>query len=243
MEFKFNSFKNRAVDPNLTKWEKIGFPDEYRKGREYDIFLDISNKLDLERENKRILDIGCGCGDLVTILAKHSEAMNNELVLVDSAEMLSNIDDPIVINNNKIKLLPGRFPEELSSFIQTEKNSFDAILVYSVIQYVFLESSIFSFIHSCVDLLKPGGLLLIGDIPNISVRERFLKSDAGLEFMKNSENSTGIIQHENYERMDDSILFAIMSRFRSFNCETYLLPQNPKLPFGNRREDIIIKKR
>jgi 2-polyprenyl-3-methyl-5-hydroxy-6-metoxy-1,4-benzoquinol methylase len=189
MEFKFDSFKSRANDPALSKWEKIGFPDSYRKDRELEIFIDINNKVSLDRGNLSVLDLGCGCSDLVNILATHSIENNNTLDLVDSAEMLQNIESEIVKSSQSIRLIPGRFPEELSSFIEEGVNKYDVIIVYSVIQYVFLESSIFLFIHNCLNLLKHGGILLIGDIPNNSARERFLKSSNGLEFLKKEETS------------------------------------------------------
>ena len=65
MELNFDGFKERAKDDTLSKWEKIGFPDSYRKGNEREIFTDISNKLDLKQKGIKILDIGCGCSDLV----------------------------------------------------------------------------------------------------------------------------------------------------------------------------------
>jgi cyclopropane fatty-acyl-phospholipid synthase-like methyltransferase len=64
VELTFEDFKERAKDPKLSKWEKIGFPDEYRKNKESAIYEDIKSKLQLN-ENIRLLDIGCGCGGLV----------------------------------------------------------------------------------------------------------------------------------------------------------------------------------
>jgi 2-polyprenyl-3-methyl-5-hydroxy-6-metoxy-1,4-benzoquinol methylase len=243
MEFKFDNFKSRAKDNSLSKWEKIGFPDSYRKGREVEIFNDINLKLSLDKGDVRILDIGCGCGDLVNILALHSIEKKNQLDLVDSLEMLENIDSKEFKNNSTIRMIPGRFPEEMTSFVDNSKNKYDAIIVYSVIQYVFLESSIFWFIHCCLKMLKSGGKLLIGDIPNNSMRERFLRTTEGSNFINENKESNSIIHHENFERMDDSVVLAILARFRSFDCETYVLPQSSLLPFSNRREDILIMKR
>ncbi|MDZ4844799.1 MAG: hypothetical protein SH857_04530 [Chitinophagales bacterium] len=242
MEFSFEDFKNRAADKNLSKWEKIGFPDAYRKGKEADIFQDIAEKLQLKKENQNILDIGSGCSELAELLIKHAATSNSKLFLIDSAEMLDNIDRSNLHSN--VILVPGYFPK-IKNFNETYSGKIDAILAYSVIQYVFLEQSIFQFIHACIDLLQPGGRLLLGDIPNYAARERFLNSAAGSEFKKNAESAhTDLaLNHENRERIDDSVVFSILSRFRNFGCETYLLPQNEKLPFANRREDILIIKR
>ena len=245
MELRFDDFKDRAKDPNLSKWEKIGFPDSYRKESEKFIFDDVVEKLKLKDTNvKTILDIGCGCSTLVELIIDFSHNQTKSLFLVDSEEMLASIDAGAKLASPDLKLIPGCFPDvELDDEVYS--NKFDAILVYSVIQYPFLEGSIFSFIHKCVDLLNVGGRLLIGDIPNYSKRERFLASESGQEFLnQNAIISQNILtDHKQSERIDDSIIFSILQRYRSFGCETYLLEQAPELPFSNRREDILIVKR
>jgi 2-polyprenyl-3-methyl-5-hydroxy-6-metoxy-1,4-benzoquinol methylase len=239
MEFSFDDFKRRANNSELSKWEKIGFPDSYRNGIEKQIFEDIKLKLNLE-DSKMILDIGCGCSELVEHMIQYSDTQEKSLFLVDSSEMLLNIDNSTLGNN--IHLVPGCFPDDnVKTKLSTE--SFDAILVYSVLQYIFIEQSIFSFIHECLKLLKPGGRLLLGDIPNFQSRERFLDSAKGREFLSNTVQNTINLEHANEERIDDSIIMSIMLRFRKFGCETYLVPQPMNLPFANRREDILIIKR
>ena len=95
-------------------------------------------------------------------------------------------------------------------------------------------------------LLNPGGQLFIGDIPNYDARERFIKSEEGKIFTRKHfpiNNNNININHLREERIDDTIVISILSRFRSFGYETYLLPQVNALPMGNRREDILIQKR
>lgn len=239
MEFTFKDFQKRALEKGLTKIEKIGFPESYRKDSENIILEDISNKLLLQREALEILDIGCGCSGLTDLLVAQSEKNLSRITLIDSEEMLSNLQD---YKNDSVVKIPGYFPEidELKDLSQ----KYDAILVYSVLQYVFIEQNVFSFIHRCIDLLKPGGRLLIGDIPNFEARKRFLSSEEGRLFAGNKVELGGVdIKHEDRERIDDSVVISILSRFRKFECETYLMPQNKNLPFGNRREDILIVKR
>ena len=238
MEWNFDDFKNRAKDNRLTPSEKVGFPESYRKGKELLILKDIIKKTNLAT-NQRVLDIGCGCSDLTDLLKRYCEANEINLFLNDSHEMLSQLN---FSNSENIKLIPGKFPDILENK-PFEKN-FDVILIYSVIQYVFNDGNMYSFIHNCLSILKKGGVILIGDIPNISSRDRFIKSDEGKKFIKSEQEDTNVkIIHQNHERIDDSIVLSLMQRFRNFDCETYLLPQPNNLPFGNRREDIIIKKR
>jgi len=238
MEWNFDDFKNRAKDNKLTPSEKVGFPESYRKGKELLILEDIIKKTNLSA-NQRVLDIGCGCSDLTDLLKRYCEENEINLFLNDSDEMLSQLN---FSNSKNIKLIPGKFPDILDNK-PFEKN-FDVILIYSVIQYVFNDGNMYSFIHKCLSILNKGGVILIGDIPNISSRDRFIKSDEGKKFLKSNQEDTNIkIIHQNHERIDDSIILSIIQRFRNFDCETYLLPQPNNLPFGNRREDILIKKR
>lgn len=238
MEWNFDDFKNRAKDNKLSPSEKVGFPESYRKGKELLILEDIINKTNLST-NQRVLDIGCGCSDLTDLLKRYCEENEINLFLNDSHEMLSQLN---FSSSKKIKLIPGKFPDILDNK-PFEKN-FDVILIYSVIQYVFNDGNMYSFIHNCLSILNKGGVILIGDIPNISSRDRFIKSDEGKKFLKSKQEDTNVkIIHQNHERIDDSIVLSLMQRFRNFDCETYLLPQPDDLPFGNRREDIIIKKR
>jgi len=245
MELTFDDFRRKARDSKLSKWEKIGFPDTYRMETEKFIFEDIVSKLCLNTQSvDRILDIGCGCSNLVNHLIEFSIEFNKDLMLIDSKEMLDNIPSNLIKDFSQIRTVSGYFPNIDFSDDDKEKG-FDAIIVYSVIQYSFLEQSIYKFIHRCIDLLKPKGRLLLGDIPNVSARERFLKSEDGKVFLKNNDEISKeiYIEHESNERIDDAVVLSILHRFRNFGCETYLIPQLAELPFANRREDILIIKR
>jgi hypothetical protein len=46
LDIGFEDFRRMAQDESLSQYEKIGFPDEYRKGNEQAIFDDILSKLD-----------------------------------------------------------------------------------------------------------------------------------------------------------------------------------------------------
>ena len=242
MGFTFDDFKKRATNTSYSKWEKIGFPNSYRENSEVLIFNDIYDKLELNSMGLKLLDIGCGCAGLVDQLIGYTNKNQGSLYLVDSIEMLNNIN--IELLNHNIKLIPGCFPK-IDFFNSGVAGSFDRILIYSVIHCVFLEHSIFNFIHACINLLKPGGRILIGDIPNISARDRFLESEDGKIFIANGVSYIDPIntKYEKHERIDDSIVISIISRFRNFGCETYLLSQPKSFPLGNRREDILIIKR
>ena len=58
----FADFRRMAQNDSLSRYEKIGFPDSYRAGKEPLIFQDITSKLRaLNSQGKIILDMGPGC--------------------------------------------------------------------------------------------------------------------------------------------------------------------------------------
>jgi 2-polyprenyl-3-methyl-5-hydroxy-6-metoxy-1,4-benzoquinol methylase len=237
----FEDFKQMALDNALSNSEKIGFPNSYRQDYTQEIFADILTKLPcLSEMNKVILDIGCGCSELAMATIQFCQQQQHRLLLVDSQEMLSLLPD-----ERFIEKIYCKFPENQQIF-NKYWNSVDAIIVYSVLQHVVLEDNLFNFIDKALELLNSGGMLLLGDIPNISKRKRFFSSPKGIkthqEFIGKNEVPEIDIFHIEHEKIDDSILMAILQRYRNFGFETYLIPQYRTLPMATRREDILIVK-
>ncbi|MEO6303439.1 MAG: class I SAM-dependent methyltransferase [Bacteroidia bacterium] len=238
-ELNFDDFKKMASDKSLSNSEKIGFPDSYRKGFSKKILNDINLKLPIyNTTGKVIIDIGCGCDELTYELIEVCKKNDHTLILIDSEEMIKDLP-----SSDKIIKLAGKFPfndNRLDKYIAKA----DYVLCYSVIFYVFANDNLYDFIHQSVNLLKAGGHFLIGDIPNIDKRDRFLDSEEGKQFLQNSGQVKGSTAHENRDqKMDDSIVIAIITRMRRFGCEAYVMPQMGELPMSNRREDILIIRR
>lgn len=237
----FEDFKRLAKDKKLSHYEKIGFPNEYREGYGNIIFEDIESKLRSLREKDRIiLDIGCGCSDLAFMMIELCERNNSELLLIDSDEMVS-----LLPNKPFIKKFPCRFPD-CPNLFEKYRAKVDGILIYSVMQVVFLEANIFDFIDKACQLLKDGGEMLIGDIPNVSKRKRFFSTKAGIKYHQKFTGKKELPKVDfmkiEEEKIDDGTIFGILQRYRNFGFDTYLLPQKEGLPMANRREDILIKK-
>ena len=215
----FESFKELALDPSLCDSEKIGFDREYRtEAHIEEILYEISLNLDIFTICKRVLDIGCGCSGFTSKFINLCGNYGHALCLVDSEEVLS-----LLPNEDFVTKIAGRFPDE----VNIGTGSFDAILVYSVLQHVILDMNPFTFIDSTVSLLAPGGRVLLGDIPNLSHRNR----------NSNLEKITCF-----NDRIDDSILISIVSRYRACGFNTYILPQGKTLPLCDTREHILIER-
>lgn len=236
----FDNFKKMATDDQLQLHEKVGFADCHRLYTEENIFEDILNKLSISsNQTVKIMDIGCGCSKPVLMLIDYARKMGYHLYLVDSKEMLDNLP-----NESFITKINGEFPfcEELHKL----KSQIDYIIVYSVLHHVVTHSNYIGFIDSAIELLNNDGKLLIGDLPNISKKKRFLDSENGIKFHQEWSKNEDLpnITWNNLEKstIDDSLIFSILQRYRSMGCETYLLEQKDGLPMNKTREDILIKR-
>ncbi len=235
----------------MSRHERVGFPDEYRDGYEATIFRDVCGKLtNLARRGRTVFDIGCGCSDLPVLLADLCRTQSHRLILCDSEEMLAHLPDEASACRTDCQSVllprkaPGCFPRDSVDLLREFAGRVDAILTYSVLQYVFVESSVFDFVDACLSLLSPGGQLLIGDIPNVSKRKRFFASAVGVrchqQFTGTDEAPVVAFNALERSKIDDAVVLSIVSRARAAGFDAYLLPQASDLPMANRREDVLI---
>lgn len=238
----FDKFRELAQDDSLNRYERIGFPSAYRDGYEAAIFADILQKLPrLQQSGLTILDIGTGCSDLPHMLIEHCRKQTHRLILIDSQEMLDQLPDAEFITK-----IAAYFPDEAEAFIEESESRIDVGLAYSVLHYVFEEGNLHAFFDQSLRLLRDGGQLLMGDIPNISKRKRFFSSPNGVKFHKDfmqTDAPPEVIPFAiEASSIDDGVLFGLMLRARNSGFDSYLLPQPDNLPMANRREDLLILK-
>jgi len=239
-DLTFEGFQELARDPSLTPYQKIGFPDSYREGREDAIYRDIRAKLNnLDKPRQVVMDIGPGCSGLPRLLIDTCRAMEHELILVDSPEMLALLPGEPFIHKSE-----GRFPRDCAALTARYAGRVDALLSYSVLHYVFAESSVFQFLDAALSLLAPGGQMLLGDVPNISKRKRFFSSTTGIRFHQEFTGTEEIpaVSFNTVEpaQIDDAAIVSILLRARASGFDAYWMPQAADLPMANRREDILI---
>ncbi len=237
----FEDYRRRATDDSLSRYEKIGAPDLYLKGKEEVIFKSVLANLPLLNEKKKVvLDIGPGCGDLPRKMIDHCREQGHKLLLVDSEEMLAHLPD-----DGFIQKFPACFPQ-CDPLFNEYASKVDVLLTYSVLHGVFIDGNVWDFLDRSLELLAEGGEMLIGDIPNISKRRRFFSSSNGVKFHQEFMNveTPPEVRFNTIERhrIDDSVILALLNRARGQGFDAYLLPQSPDLPMANRREDILIRR-
>jgi SAM-dependent methyltransferase len=238
----FAAFQRMAGDDSLSRHERSGFPDSLREGAELAILDDIEAKLPALRDarGKVVVDIGCGATPLTDELVQRCRARGHELTLVDGPGVLASHSDV-----PDVHLRPGRFPG--SPFLLEDMvGRCDVVVGYSVLQIAFVEASVHAFVDAALTLLAPGGRLLLGDLPNASMRRRFLHSDAGRSFHREYVGGEGeppvAWPHLPLGELDDGILFGLMGRARDAGYHAWLVPQTAGLPMANRREDLLCER-
>lgn len=235
----FDDFRRLAGDPALSPYEKIGFPDAYREGLETAIHADILAKLPpLGRDGAVVLDIGPGCSDLPRMIIADAQRLGQTLHLVDSLEMLALLPDGVGIAKS------AAFYPDCPELLGELAGRVDAVIAYSVLHYIFVDTNLWRFLDATLALLAPGGHLLLGDIPNVSMRKRFFDSDTGKGFHRSfsGRDEDPMVTHNALEpgMIDDSVVFALLQRARAAGFHAYVVPQPAALPMHNRREDILI---
>jgi hypothetical protein len=143
-----------------------------------------------------------------------------------------------------VEKIAAQFPEDCDELLQRRGGTCSAVLAYSVLQHTLNRPGVFEFVDAACELLAPGGRLLLADMPNASMRRRFLASDAGYESHKafSGRDERPVVEFNTPSRgeNDDGVLFGILGRARSSGFHAWVVPQDPSLPMANRREDILI---
>ena len=235
----FESFGDLAAS-GLSDTEKAGRHGIQAKD-EKNIVADVIAKLDLEAEDD-LLEIGCGTGNLLIPLSFRVK----EAVGIDHPKM--------------IDALKKRFPDAglsgvAGDFLQVELDrKFAKILIYSVLHYLSDDAEVFAFIDRAAALLRPGGRLLIGDLPNDDRKRRFNESERGRRFnaewqARMKEGGPGEVAARLFAQIgsdsrrvpvNDGLVLRILERYRTRGYDAFVVPQPPNLPFCHSREDILI---
>jgi len=207
----------------------------FQKEDEKRIVPDILGKLNINSSDS-LLEIGCGTGNLLIPLSFYV----SKAVGIDNKNAIQKL-----LSRANLANLEG-FVGNFLTYDTSHLGKFNKILMYSVLHYLSNRKEVYCFIDKALTLLDEEGVLVIGDIPNTSLKNNFLKSDVGKEFtehwqerMKKDISKVYSSPMESYVFNDENI-FDMMKHIKKQGYRAYLLPQPSNLPFGYTREDLIV---
>jgi SAM-dependent methyltransferase len=224
----------------------------FDSGKENTILKDIIYKLDF-KTGQSFLDIGCGYGYLTEYILEYLTKQDLSITLMDIPEIIDAVEQDFIKEKHKnIHLQKGLFPQD---FEKELSEGYDRVLLYSVLHY---SDDPLSLIEAAIKLLNPYGKLLLGDLPNISRKGRFLSSKKGREFEANYRQTTidKLPLYENqfefvskmkadpnyYSLIDDNFIKNVITTYTNRGYDVYILPQPETLPMCYTREDMLICK-
>ena len=208
------------------------------------IVLDVAQKLDIQPTD-RLLDVGCGVGQL-------------GIPLSFMVESYTGIDHPDVVERFRQRISDENIELIGADFLEHDfgKRLVTKVLIYSVINYLSFQELV-AMLNKAGGMIEPRGKMLIGDIPNEHLRNRFFGSAYGIFFdtswsrqfnerveeEKATVLATELPRHPDPDaiRPDDNLVLEIVRAFRAGGFSAYIMPQNDGLPMWFQREDIVVE--
>lgn len=236
---------------------------EHDVEKEILVWRDILYKLGL-KPGQNFFNIGCGWSAVTDASIEYCSENQISLCLMDAAEIIEKVRNELAVSDayrKKIEFMEGYFPRDLPrGFFKHCR--FDRIVAYSVLHYADDPED---FVTAAASMIAPGGRLLIGDIPNLNQRARFLCSKLGQQFeaeyqevsidqipkYKNEQEVIAAYQAEkdgtdklsNWSfslQLNDAFIDKMMKHFHGLGMEAYAVPQPDELPFSRTRHDLLV---
>ncbi|MFA5059069.1 MAG: class I SAM-dependent methyltransferase [Candidatus Omnitrophota bacterium] len=210
------------------------------------IIDDICSKLPVTK-NDVVLDVGCGTGVVTIPLSEHCKfihALDAAQKVIEAAKERCRLEK---INNIEY---------HLGSALQLpfEDNSFHHVLMYAVIHYLENEKQISQCVSELIRVCKPGGRVLIAEIPDVRARQEFeqkKKTPEEEKILKQFQANRG-----EYDRLfrefvkklpaDNNLALDceyIVCEAVKLGCEGKVCRQDIRQPFSLTRRDVLLVKK
>ncbi len=167
-------------DFNIIGWNS-SYSGEEMAESEMKVWVNTTVNRILELKPKRILEIGCGTGLLVSKIAPHVQNYTGTDISGTGLDYIKKHIQPNLPTPKVLKL----FKQEANNFDTIDQQSYDMIIINSVVQYFGNYIYFMEVIRKAISLLVDGGTLFIGDLRNKSLHTAFLLD---IELYKAPEN-------------------------------------------------------
>jgi amino acid adenylation domain-containing protein/non-ribosomal peptide synthase protein (TIGR01720 family) len=152
---------------NIAGWQSsytgLAIPEE--EMREW---VDATVNLILSLQPNRVLEIGCGTGLLLSRIAPHCTQYwgtdFSPAVLQQVEQLKQKVD-----NLNHVAL----FNRKADDFNHIEQDSFDTIILNSVIQYFPNVTYLLDVLDKAINAVKPGGTIFVGDVRSLPLLKAY----------------------------------------------------------------------
>jgi ubiquinone/menaquinone biosynthesis C-methylase UbiE len=209
------------------------------------IVEDICSKMPLT-ENDRMLDVGCGTGVLTIPLARRCgfvDAMDAGKMVIKALRKHCKKEGVMNVRPFMGDALCLPFPD----------GRFDRVLIYSVLHYLENGSQAKQCVKELIRVCKPGGKILLGDIPDPRFKQEFegrRKTKDEKKILENFDNNRKEFDRilEKHVRaplrtgtfaVDSKAILDLASRY---GCKGRVCRQDIRLTFSLTRRDILLVK-
>jgi amino acid adenylation domain-containing protein len=153
---------------NISGWNSsyTGMPIPEQEMREW---VDQTVERVLSLKPQRVLEIGCGTGLLLFRIAPHCASYLGTDFSQRALDYIQQSISSLDLDLPQVRLLR----KTADDFTGIEPESFDAVILNSVVQYFPSINYLLLVIERAVRAIKPGGFIFIGDVRNLRLLESF----------------------------------------------------------------------
>src|SRR5690625_2663108 len=218
---------NEVIDPtfNTAGWNN-SYTGEPIPQYEMKIWLDSIFDRILKLQPKDVLEIGVGTGMLLFGIAPHCHSYVGTDFSQSALDHVARHLNSSIQNSESVQLIK-REANDLEDF---KKNSYDTIVLNSIIQYFPQLDYFLSVLDSSLSLVKSGGSIFIGDVRSLELLEVFHASVTMYQSdysMKTSE-LWDVIQEDirkEKELVIDTKIFHALEKINSQISDVQIIPK------------------
>lgn len=202
------------LDATIAGW--TGLDDAEEHTREW---IEQTVERILAMRPKRVLEIGCGTGQLLLRIAPQCEQYCGTDF---SAAALRNLEELVRRPGNELPQV-SLFERTADNFEGVGAEAFDTVIINSVVQYFPHIEYLVRVLEGAVRAVKPGGRIFLGDVQSFALLETYHAS-AQLERAASALSTTQLMQNvrhrvaeENELVIDPAFFHALRERLPQIN--------------------------